>query len=76
MKFISEALSRLKSDTPAFFNKIKVIGGGIAGVGMALLAINNNPPILNTIAEHMVWIGSVAAAISQFAVKTPNQNEK
>ena len=71
----AEAWERLWSDTPKFFNKLKIVGGSLIATGTALALVPNIPPILVTISGYVITIGGVMAAISQFAVEPPKDSK-
>lgn len=70
-----EIWDRLWSDTPKFFNKLKIVGGSLIATGTALALVENIPPVLVTISGYVITIGGVMVAISQLAVETPKDSK-
>ena len=71
-----EAWDRFWADTPSFFNKIKIAGGSLAGVGTALATVPNVPVQIVSVSGYLITIGGVMLAVAQFAVKTPDDLSK
>lgn len=58
---------RLKAETPVFFKKVQIFAVALAGLGGSLAAIHGIPVEWSTI---LITVGTTAAAVAQFAVKT------
>lgn len=57
---------RIKSPTPKFFRKLRMIGLAVAAAGTAILTLPISfPAAIITVAGYMVLGGSTAAAVSQ-----------
>ena len=61
------AWQRFKADTPKFFKKVQIIAASLAALGGTLATIHGIPVELSTV---LITIGSTAAAVAQFTVKT------
>lgn len=75
-KFFLELATRVKSETPKFFVRLKYFGGSLAAVGGSLQAIPNVPDHLVKLGIDLIVAGGVMAAISQLTVKGPESNVK
>lgn len=66
-------LTRLTSESPAFFKKIQAIGITLGAVGVAIIAIPASvvvlPAAIVSAAGYFIAIGSVAAAVAKTTVK-------
>ena len=71
--FFNEFWIRLKSESPSFFNRLKIVGGSLIATGTSLKLIENVPPTLSEWAGHFILAGSVMAAMSQLTIKHPDQ---
>ena len=71
----TEAWERLWSDTPKFFNKMKVVGGSLIATGTALALVPNIPPILVTVSGYVITAGGIMVAMSQLAVEPPKDSK-
>ncbi|WP_317897748.1 hypothetical protein [Aurantibacillus circumpalustris] len=64
-------LQRAQSPTPKFFRIMRAVGLSLAAVGGTIISAPILLPItVITIGGYMVVAGSVATAVSQFAVKS------
>lgn len=79
---MKEIIRRLTLPSPKFFNRLKAIGGVLAGLGTSLIAIQGQYPDsaviseIGGIAKELIVIGTVIVAVSQLTVKpdVPNSN--
>jgi hypothetical protein len=69
MKKIKETLlyRRFISDTPAFFKKVQMSFGSLAGLGIGMIAIPHITPLIETIGQNLILAGAVGALVAQFA---------
>ena len=65
--------NRLWAETPTFFKRLRAFGLSLAGAGTAIVSIPNIPEKLSYYAGHAIWVGMVAAAVSQLTAKDPSQ---
>lgn len=71
--FFSELWTRVKSETPALFVKLRYFGLSLSAVGASFQAIPNAPTRLIELGVNFIVAGGVMAAISQLTVKSPDQ---
>lgn len=81
--FFGQLIARLGSETPAFFNKIVIFCGSLAGAGIAILGLNNMhiigtniiivlPEFLVKMAGYMIAAGAVAGAVAKSSTTNPD----
>ena len=64
-------LQRAQAPTPKFFRIMRAVGLSLAAVGGAIVSAPVSFPVaVITIGGYLVVAGSVATAVSQFAVKS------
>lgn len=76
MNFAKETIRRLMLSTPSYFWKMIYFCASLSAIGLGIQELPeslNIPPIINTIAGHMVWVGAIGALISRTVVKDTNQ---
>lgn len=78
MSFFSVLIARFKSDSPKFFVKLQnfgitLVSAGTAGLLLPVIPNVTWPPIIGTISEHAVVIGTVLGLVSKLTVQDPNK---
>jgi hypothetical protein len=74
--FFSELWVRLQSDTPSFFNKLKVFGGSLSAFGIAMNTIPNVPLKITSVTGDLIWVGAAIVAVCALVVKNPDDLKK
>jgi len=79
--FFSQLIARLTSETPVFFKKVFAFGATVLAVGAAILGsdelkVLNVPPMLYTIAQYMVTIGTVIGLVAKTTTVNPDLQAK
>ena len=70
IKVFIELKNRVTAPTPAFFQKIQVMGASIAACGLSLVNIPEIPIKLASIGSTFMWVGGAIVAVAKCAVTT------
>lgn len=76
MNFLKETIRRTVLSTPSHFKKLIYILISLSAIGVGIQQMPESihvPDFIRTAADHLIWIGAIAALVAKQAVKDPNQ---